>query len=394
MNAEFFRSNRARTLERLDGDLLVIGAYDKMQQTNDAAAPFVQEANFWWLTGIKQPGWRMMLDGGTGKAALIAPTLTQTEMVFDSYLTAQEATALSGIENVIDSRELHSHLKNRRVYTIQPDSARSHSFARNPAPGKLYRMVKTHAKEVVSARLLLAKLRAIKQPEEIAAMKRAVDVSIAAFERVHETLGRYHSEAAIAAEFTYDFMKQGAAHAYEPIVAAGKNACTLHYNLNNAPVADGLVLLDIGAKVGAYNADITRTYAVGNTSQRHKEVHAAVAQAQADIISILQPGLKVEEYANHVDKIMQAALVGLGLMKHTNDKEKYRRYFPHAISHGLGVDVHDSLGRAEQFEPGMVLTVEPGIYIPEEGIGVRIEDDIVITKAGHQNLSASLATML
>ena len=152
--------------------------------------------------------------------------------------------------------------------------------------------------------------------------------------------------------------------------------------------------MDVGATVDGYAADITRTYAKGTPTNRQREIHQAVEAAHHDIIKLLEPELPVEEYIRSVDARMKQALKDVGLLKDEGDNETYRKYFPHAISHGLGIDVHDSLGGARYFEPGMVLTVEPGIYIPEEGIGVRIEDDILITKTGYQNLSGKLATTL
>jgi Xaa-Pro aminopeptidase len=203
-------------------------------------------------------------------------------------------------------------------------------------------------------------------------------------------------EYEIEAAFTHAFRSNGATgHAYDPIVAGGKNACTLHYNDNNMALPkNGLVLMDIGARVGGYAADITRTYAIGTPTQRQKDVHAAVESAHHAIITLLRPGASVIEYHDSVDAIMKEALIGLGLMQSVDDTKAYRTYFPHAVSHGLGIDVHDGLGRPETFQPGMVLTVEPGIYIPSEGIGVRIEDDILITDTGHRNLSAALPTSL
>jgi len=143
--------------------------------------------------------------------------------------------------------------------------------------------------------------------------------------------------------------------------------------------------------VGGYAADITRTYAIGTPSRREKDVHAEVEQAHQAIIDLIKPETSVKEYMAAVDDIMKQALRNLNLLKTPDD---FRRYFPHAISHGLGIDVHDSLGGFKAFQPGMVLTVEPGIYIPEEGIGVRIEDDILVTKDGNKNLSAALPTSL
>jgi Xaa-Pro aminopeptidase len=143
--------------------------------------------------------------------------------------------------------------------------------------------------------------------------------------------------------------------------------------------------------VDGYAADITRTYAVGTPTDRQRAVHAAVETAHKAILALLKPGLSFAAYLSEVDQIMKQSLDSIGLLKTDSD---YHRYFPHAISHGLGLDVHESLGGHEALKPGMILTVEPGIYIPEEKIGVRIEDDILITEDGHRNLSGALPTGL
>jgi Xaa-Pro aminopeptidase len=149
--------------------------------------------------------------------------------------------------------------------------------------------------------------------------------------------------------------------------------------------------MDMGASYGGYAADISRTYVKGQPTKRQLEVYAAVEAAHQRIISLVEPMFSVEAYQVAVDKIMSEALSSIGLQ---SDKDGRRRYFPHAISHGLGIDVHDSLGAPKYFAENMVLTVEPGIYIPEENIGVRIEDDILVTSSGHKNLSAGLSTGL
>jgi len=190
------------------------------------------------------------------------------------------------------------------------------------------------------------------------------------------------------------FRSHNATHAYEPIVASGAHAVTLHYVANSGKLsAKDLLLLDIGARVNGYCADITRTYSL-NPSKRQVDIHTAVVRAHTRIIKLLGPNLAVHDYINDVDEIMKDALIEVGLLNDRSDTDTYRRYFPHAVSHGLGIDVHDSLGAPTYFRPGMVVTVEPGIYIPEEGIGVRIEDDILITTKAAQNLSRRLSTDL
>lgn len=267
-----------------------------------------------------------------------------------------------------------------------------YDFVQNPAQKQLWKTLERIFQKVADCQREIAKLRAIKQPEEIKAMQRAINLTTKGFELVHEKLPQFSYEYQIEAEFTHLFRGEGAkGHAYDPIIASGAHACTLHYAQNQAKLKNGLLLMDVGARVDGYAADITRTYAIGEPTKRQVAVHKAVESAQQQIISLLKPGIELRAYLNQVDDIMQKAIASLDLFHQADD---YRRYFPHAISHGLGVDVHDALGTPRVLEAGMVLTVEPGIYILEEGIGVRIEDDILITEKSHRNLSQKLATHL
>lgn len=379
-----------------------MSAYNQMQRSNDMAFHFEQEANFWWLTGIDYPDWWLIIDGTRDKSWLVAPHVSQSHEIFDGSLSAERAKEMSGVSSVIGQDEAQSLLrdlskKHSVVYALGEQPHAEHlDFVLNPAiksireqAGRLFTTVQDCRKE-------LAQLRAVKQPDEIVAMKDAIAVTIDGFETVKAKLASVNYEYEIEAEFNYYFRTHGAnGHAYDPIVAAGGNACTLHYVANSEKLKKRqLVLLDVGAKSGGYAADITRTYAYGEPTKRQIEVHAAVQAAQREIISLIQPNLSVEQYQRDVDKIMTAALLQLGLMSGREDLESYHKYFPHAISHGLGVDVHDSLGAPKYLQPGMVLTVEPGVYIPEEGVGVRIEDDILVTASGNSNLSKRLSTDL
>lgn len=392
-----YNKRRLELLARIDSICFVVASFGAVQQTNDAAAPFIQEANFWYLTGIEEPGWTLIVERG-GRATLVAPDVSEVHRIFDGGLSNEAAQALSGVDAVVSKSEGEAllddllTLENAIGIIADDPHEKYHSFAMNEVPKKLYARALKGAQEVVDIRRPLATMRAIKTAEEVETMRQAIDLTVDAFETVKEKMQVLMHEYNLDAEFTYAFRNHGAAHAYEPIVAAGKNACTLHYQKNTAKLPEnGLVLMDVGARVDAYCADITRTYAIGTPSQREIDVHAAVEGAHRDIIALLAPGVDVKEYHVRVDEIMKDALNSLGLLNKPND---YRTYFPHAISHGLGIDVHDSLGGPSVFEVGMVLTVEPGIYIPEEGIGVRIEDDILITETGHENLSGKLSTSL
>jgi Xaa-Pro aminopeptidase len=403
VQSSFFRANRAALLARLqehtkaEAGVVVLAAYTAVQQSHDAAAPFVQEANFWYLTGIEEPGWRLIIDASTQKSWLSAPTKSDVHTLFDGGISAQQAQAVSGVDEVLQwaeaealVAELASHTLTVATLGTEP-GAEYYDFTLNNGPLELLANVTQQFKTTYDCRRDLAQLRAIKQPEEIAEIRAAVAVTIEAFEMVKSKIHTYSHEYQVEADFSHHFRWFGApGHAYEPIVAFGAHACTLHYNQNNASLTQGgFLLLDVGARRNGYAADITRTYAVGVVSERHQAVHAAVQTAHYKIISLLKPGLNVRTYHQEVDEIMKSALQSLGLLKTPDD---YRKYFPHAISHGLGLDVHDSLGAPKEFAEGMVLTVEPGIYIPEENIGVRIEDDILITRSGYENLSAGLST--
>ncbi|MGV9001582.1 MAG: M24 family metallopeptidase [Candidatus Saccharimonadaceae bacterium] len=395
MNPATYQSRRHR-LTRSDG-VVVVRAFDAMQQTNDSAAPFTQEANFFYLTGITEPGWLLIIDTDN-KSVLVGPDISETHRIFDGGLSDEAAQNISGVDQVIGKKDgdvlLEKLLsKQNTAYTIGPDPHEDgSSFVLNPAPQRLYEYIKNSVAKVIDIRLDLAKMRGIKDADEISKMQQAIKLTCESFVHVKDVLQNLEFEYAIEAEFSYAFTNAGANHAYQPIVAAAGNACTLHYQKNAMKLPkNGLVLMDIGARIDGYCADVTRTYAIGTPSSREVAVHKAVESAHQEIIMLLKPGLSVKEYHERVDEIMQSALRGLGLFHRPND---YRKYFPHAVSHGLGIDVHDPLGMPEIFQPGMVLTVEPGIYIPEEGIGVRIEDDILIITSGHENLSAHLSTSL
>jgi Xaa-Pro aminopeptidase len=402
MKSDFFKSNRRRLIEKLNGGVVVMSAYGQMQRSNDMAFNFEQEANFWWLTGIEFPNWWIIIDGVRNKSWLVAPQISPSHEVFDGSLSADRAKTISGVDAILTPDEAQSLLrdlskKHSVVYVLGEQPHAEHlDFSLNPAIKSLREHAGRIFATVQDCRKELAVLRAIKQPEEIVAMKAAINITIDGFEAVKNKLATASYEYEIEAEFNYYFRMHGAnGHAYDPIVAGGEHACTLHYIANSQKLKKRqLLLLDIGARVGGYAADITRTYAYGEPTRRQIDIHGAVQSAQREIITLIQPNLSVEQYQTSVDRIMSDALIGLGLMADTNDMESYHKYFPHAVSHGLGVDVHDSLGSPKFLQEGMVLTVEPGIYIPDEGIGVRIEDDILVTASGNFNMSQRLSTDL
>ncbi len=399
MNQDFFTQNREKLTQDLRGGVVVLCAYSSLQRSNDSAHKFTQEANFWYLCGIEDPDWTLIIDGSTQFSWLVKPEVDEIHRIFDGGVSTEEALKISGVDRIIDSHEATVLLrqlaaKHSVVYSIdQHPHAEHFNFSLNPAMSRNWAALQRVFNKVQDCRKELAVLRAIKQPVEQQMIIKAVKVTVDAFRNIHTKMATYRNEYEIDADFSRDVRFAGSSGcAYDSIVASGKNACTLHYSLNSSKIANRqLVLMDMGAQHGGYAADITRTYAKGEPNKRQRAVHHAVEAAHLQIIGLIEPMLPVEQYQHSVDKIMKEALLSIGLAA---DEEGLRRYFPHAISHGLGIDVHDSLGAPKYFNENMVLTVEPGIYIPEENIGVRIEDDILVTATGHKNLSASLSTGL
>ncbi len=379
---------------------IILTAHDELQRVSDMAYLFAQENSFLWLTNINEAGWMAVIVDEA--LTLIAPERDETKVLFEGGLTKEQAIELSGAHTVLTQKEGDELLKKLSeqydtVYTLGADPhAKYYSFNENPSLERLRDKLTKLFTIIEDCRPTFAKVRAIKDEQEVSLLQKAVDVSITAFEKAKAELTALEYEYELEAIFNAEFRRTGAGgHAYEPIVAGGKNACTLHYGQNNDPfVEGGLVLIDAGAKIEGYAADITRTWAVGVPTQRQAEVHAAVEAAHRQIMQLIKPGLTFIDYQKSVDEIMKAALQSIGLLTSFEDDVTYRKYFPHAISHGLGLDVHESLGGFGEFKPGMVFTIEPGIYIPEEAIGVRIEDDVLVTEDGYKNLSADLPTSL
>lgn len=389
-------------MEKLQGGLLVIAGYTGMQRTNDLEYRFEQEANFWYLTGVEFPDWWLIMDAKRGKSWLVEPEIDEIHRLFAMSLPADAAKAVSGISEILSRDEAMTMIRkaestHKLVYTVGPPPYHEHfNFTMNPAGKDLIKILERIFPKVQDFWLEMARLRAIKQPVEIDIMQAAIDVTIDGLKSVKKKLSTYKHEYQIEADLSYAFRVHGAdGHAFEPIIAGGSNATVAHYFTNNSPLKKGtLLMLDIGARQGKYAADIARTYAVGKPTKRQVAVYEAVRDTQAALIEMLKPGLSIEEYYKQVDSMMKQKMIELGLITSVSDDKGYRRHFPYSVSHGLGIDIHDVLGRPQVFQPGMVLTVEPGITILEEGIGVRIEDDILITENGHRNLSGKLSTDL
>ncbi len=406
LNAEFFQGNRERLRQLFTGTApIVITANGLMQSSADDNFSFRQDSSFFYLTGINDPGIVLVMD--KSKEYLIVPPREVVIEQFDGAIDPLELTRISGVETVITEKEgwrtLSARLKKAAHVATLGAAPRYIEFLgmyTNPARADLIaKMKEINPKlELLDLRTHLSRMRMVKQPVEIEVIQRAIDITCSTIKNITRPskLAKYGYEYEIEADLTQGFRRQGAlGHAFHPIVSVGKNTCTMHYLKAEAPLKSGeLLLLDVGADVSHYAADIARTMSIGgNPSRRQKQVYDAVLDVQEYAFSLLKPGVVLQEYEQQIENYMGEKLRELGLIK-TINSEAVRQYFPHRISHFLGIDTHDAGDYEHPIEPGVIITVEPGIYIPEESIGVRIEDDVLITADGIVNLSAQLPRAL
>lgn len=404
--SEFFAGNRQRLNELFTGKApIVLTANGQLQRGGDSAYPFAQDASFWYLTGINQPDVLLVMD--KDKEYLIVPEPSDYQDIFDGRIDPAELTRCSGIETVLHAKDGWKQLgarlsKVKHVATLaaSPAYVETYSLYTNPARRQLIKRLKAENSdiELLDLRSHLTRLRMIKQPQELEALQQAIDITIATLKDVTRPsrLSSYTYEYQLEADISRGFRYRGAGgHAFAPIVAGGERACTLHQQINNAALAvDELVVVDVGAEVEHYAADITRTITLnGKPSRRQQLIHAAVVEVQDYALSLLKPGALLKDNEKVIEQFMGEKLRELGLIK-TIEHDTVRQYFPHATSHFLGLDPHDVGDYERPLEPGVVLTVEPGIYIPKEAIGVRIEDDVLLSTEGPEVLSRRLPRTL
>lgn len=370
----------------------------------DEAYPFTVDRNFYYLTGIERENMILVLrktySGAVLETLYIEPFDEVLAKWVGARMRAPEATEISGIDSVKDIGEFHDDLNGiiegsrglgkYRIYLDlwrynedQPDTP-AHTLA-----AKL--QARYPAIEINEIFGDMAAMRATKTDSEIALMRRAQETTRVAIEAMMKYARPEMNESELEGMFDFALMKQGVRHhAFESIVAGGARATTLHYKENNCVVEDGqLVLIDLGSAEGNYCADISRTFPInGKFTDRQKEIYNAVLEAQNIVIKNAKPGLTTRDLNQMVVDYYESRLDDLGLRK---DGKDVRDYYYHGVSHSLGLDTHDICTERERtLKAGTVITVEPGLYIEDEGIGVRIENDILITEDGCIDLSADI----
>jgi Xaa-Pro aminopeptidase len=361
IDPKLFIENRRRLRAQLTKDqVVVLRANKPVVRSRDTEYTYRQDSNFFWASGIDQSESILVLSHDA--ETLYVRDATELEMVWiGPRLSLAEANQVSGVTDV---RPLKSYKKPKVLF---------------------------------DATGLIAGLRMIKLPFEIELIRQAIDVTRQGLESAQKLIKPGIKEYEIEAELSRVYVKNGATHAFDPIVAGGLNANVMHYLRNDQVLRMGEgLLIDTGAEYANYAADITRVYPIsGHFGERQQAVYDAVLRVQREAIAFAKPGVTWKQYETLMETRIGEELMGLKLLKKSDIAPKGQRqpairaFFPTA-SHFLGLDTHDAGDYHRPFEPGMVLTCEPGIYIREEGIGVRLEDDILITKDGSENLSASI----
>jgi len=406
-NPALFSQNRARFVkEMMPNSIAVFVSNDEWPSNGDALHTFKQNSDLFWLCGIQQEESILVLFPDNPdpryREVLVLTRPNELREKWDGRrLRAAEAKGISGIETVLWTDMLDAHLQAwvhlaDHIYLDSNENDRKSSIIRS----REYRFIDEMKSRYPlhsfrRAAKILAHLRSIKTKEELEYIRKAISITDATFRRVMKFVKPGVLENQVEAEIWHSFLSNGSTGpAYGSIIASGDRARILHYVENNQECKDGeLLLLDFGAEYAGYCADLTRTIPVnGKFSRRQKTVYNACLHVHNYAKSLLKPGITIVDYTEKVGEEATQQFLKIGLLKKSDvknenpDNRAYRKYLYHGISHHLGIDVHDLGTKTSPIKPGMVFTVEPGIYIEEEKMGIRIENNVVITKTGNTDL--------
>ena len=405
--ASFFSSNRDRLAALLPaGALAIISSNDPMPTNADGTMGFAQNSDLYYLSGVDQEETLLVLFPSSHdpkrRAMLFLRETSEEIAVWEgAKLTKEEAREATGIQNVFWLREMERPLREalaeaQSVYLGLNEHVRNGSEVETRERRFIEQMRRDHPlHELKRLAPLLIPLRMVKAPEEIEAVRQATRATVAGFERLLRFVRPGVQEFEIEAELAHEYLRRRSrVWSFSPIVASGKNATVLHYIENNATCQDGeLLLLDCAAEYANYHSDMTRTIPVnGMFTPRQREVYEAVLRVLEFSKTQLKPGVLLKDVQKSVEKNMEDELIKLGLLteeqraKEDEEKPALKKFFPHGVSHHIGLDTHDvSLGWVP-LAPNMILTVEPGIYIRDEGLGIRLENLIVIGEGENEDL--------
>lgn len=411
LNPDIFIQNRSRFVAKmLPNSIAIFVSNDEFPLNGDALHGFKQNSDLFWLTGIEQEDTMLVLfpdcpDPKYREVLVLVRPNTLKEKWDGKRLRAKEATDISGISNIVWLDSIDALLQGwiHLADHIYLDSNENDRKA-NLVPVREYRFIEEMKQRYPlhsyqRAAKIMKALRAIKTKEEITVVQEAINITDKTFRRLLGFIKPGVMEYEIEAEIYHSFLSQRATGpAYHSIIASGDNARTLHYVSNNAECKDGdLLLMDFGAEYGGYNADLTRTIPVnGKFSRRQKTIYNTCLHLHNYAKSILKPGVSIVDYTEKVGEEATQQFLKIGLLQKSDVKNEdpenraYRKYLYHGISHHLGIDVHDLGTRTEPVKAGMLFTIEPGIYIEEEQMGVRIENNVWLTKNGNIDLMKNI----
>ncbi len=406
-----YQRNRNKFAAKLKpNSVAVFNANDIMPTNADGTMRFRQNNDLFYLSGIDQEETILLIAPDcpiqTLREVLFLRETNEHIAIWEGHkYTKEEAEAASGIQNIqwlsnfdqvfntvmalSKNIYLNTNEHLRAGINVETKDARFIKICKEKYPLHDYER----------AAPIMHELRGVKEKEEISQLQIACDITEKGFRRILSFVKPGVAEYEIEAEYLHEFVRnRSKGFAYEPIIASGSSACVLHYLENNKSCLDGeLLLMDVGAEYGNYNADMTRTIPVnGRFSSRQRAVYDAVLRVKNQASSMLTPGITIQDYHKEVGLIMQSELVGLGLIDQTDIKNQdpnwpaYKKYFMHGTSHHLGLDVHDVGTMHFPIQAGMVFTVEPGIYIPAEGFGIRLENNIVVQENGYLDLMRNI----
>ncbi len=411
IDTELFVQNRKRFIDGIvPQSVAVFNSNDVMPTNADGTMKFKQNSDLFYLSGIDQEESILVLAPNARdenhREVLFLKETNETIAIWEgAKLNVKQAQQVSGVQTVYWLKDFN------RVFNMLVNEA-SHIYLNSNEHGRATIEVESRDARFVKwctakyplhkirrCAPVMERIRAVKSKFETLLLQEACDITEKGFRRLLKTVKPDVWEYELEAELIHEFTRNRAqGFAYEPIIASGKSSCVLHYIQNNQQCKDGdILLLDIGAEYANYDADLSRTIPVnGRYSPRQKDVYNAVLRVQKAAIKMLRPGTILKQYHKDVGLLMQDELVKLKLIDKTDIKNQdpkwpaYKKYFMHGTSHFLGLDTHDVGNWDLPMEEGNVFTCEPGIYILEEGIGVRIEDDILITKKGNTNLMKNI----
>jgi Xaa-Pro aminopeptidase len=411
INPFLFEKNRQKLSRRLPSlSLAIVFSSDEMPRTADQFYPYRQNSDLFYLSGIEQPKTILCIcpdfaDHHYHEILFIEKPTEYSLTWHGNKIEKEKASEISGIKNImwLDDfehvlNEVMQHAKH--VYLTYHEKART--FDEIPLRDtryleKIRNLYPLHHYERLSP--FMSELREVKEPEETDLIKKSTEITANALKKIIQVLTPGIKECEIEAEIISEFLRGGAGgHAFLPIIASGINACVLHYSLNSGVCNDGdMVLIDFGAEYANYNADITRTFPVnGKFTRRQREIYMAVHRLYEKAIHFIKPGNTIEKINQSMVPFFEEEMIKLNLLSQTEIKNQdpenpvYKKYFMHGVSHYLGLDVHDVGNKADMLLPGMVVTCEPALYIREESIGIRLENDVLVTEKGNINLTSQI----